>query len=119
RGTRHMIFLTMSTGVGAGFILDGRLYRGAHFLAGEVGHAPLRREGRRHAGLVGTLEAYAGGAALAERIREAIAAGGHARSLPRASARAPGWRRSARVTPTRARCSASSSRTWRRCWRRW
>jgi glucokinase len=75
RGTRNMIFVTMSTGVGAGLILDGRLYRGTHYLAGEIGHAPIRRTGRRHAGLVGTLEAYAGGAAIAQRIREDIAAG--------------------------------------------
>jgi glucokinase len=75
RGSRHMIFATMSTGIGAGLILDGRLHRGAHFLAGEIGHAPIRRDGRVHAGLAGTLEAYAGGAALAQRIREDIAAG--------------------------------------------
>jgi len=75
RGTRHMIFATMSTGIGAGLILDGRLHRGAHFLAGEIGHAPIRRDGRVHAGLAGTLEAYAGGAALAQRIREDVAAG--------------------------------------------
>ena len=75
RGTRNMVFVTMSTGVGAGLILDGRLYRGSHFLAGELGHAPIRREGRTHAGLAGTLEAYVGGASLAERIREDLAAG--------------------------------------------
>jgi glucokinase len=75
RGARNLIFATMSTGIGAGLILDGRLYRGAHFLAGEIGHAPIRREGRMHAGLAGTLEAYAGGAALAQRIREDLAAG--------------------------------------------
>jgi glucokinase len=70
-----MAFVTRSTGIGAGLILDGRLYRGAHFLAGEIGHVPIRRDGRTHAGLVGTLEAYAGGAPLAQRIREALAAG--------------------------------------------
>jgi glucokinase len=75
RGTRNMVFATMSTGIGAGLILEGRLYRGSHFLAGELGHVPIRRDGRAHAGLVGTLEAYAGGAALAQRIREDLAAG--------------------------------------------
>jgi len=79
RGTRNMVFATMSTGVGAGLILDGRLYRGSHFLAGEIGHAPIRRVGRTHAGLVGTLEAYAGGAAIAQRIREEIGSGRNSR----------------------------------------
>lgn len=75
RGTRNMVFATMSTGIGAGLILDGRLYRGSRFLAGELGHVPIRREGRTHAGLAGTLEAYAGGASLAERIRADLGAG--------------------------------------------
>jgi glucokinase len=75
RGARNLIFVTMSTGIGAGLILDGRLYRGTHFLAGEIGHAPIRRTGRLHAGLAGTLEAYAGGAALAQRIREDLVEG--------------------------------------------
>jgi glucokinase len=76
KGSRHMIFLTMSTGVGGGLILDGEIYRGATFQAGEVGHMPLQLRGRRcHCKLYGCLEAYTGGAALADRIREDIAAG--------------------------------------------
>jgi glucokinase len=76
KGRRHMLFLTMSTGVGAGLILNGELFRGAGFRAGEVGHMPLVRGGRRcHCGLRGCFEAYVGGAALADRIREEIAAG--------------------------------------------
>jgi glucokinase len=75
RGTRNMVFATMSTGIGAGLILDGRLYRGSRFQAGEIGHAPIRRDGRIHAGLPGTLEAYAGGAAIAARIREEMTSG--------------------------------------------
>ncbi|RMD95756.1 MAG: ROK family protein, partial [Calditrichaeota bacterium] len=38
RGTRHFIFLTFGTGLGAGLILNGQLYEGANHLAGEVGH---------------------------------------------------------------------------------
>jgi glucokinase len=76
RGTRHLVYVTMSTGVGAGLILDGRLYRGAHFQAGELGHVPIRRSGRLSAsGLPGVLEAYTGGAALAAHIREDLRAG--------------------------------------------
>ncbi len=47
QGTRHLIYLTMSTGLGAGLILDGRLYRGASDQAGEVGHMPVVPGGRR------------------------------------------------------------------------
>jgi glucokinase len=70
RGSRAFAFLTMSTGVGGGFVLDGRLYRGARYGAGEVGHMPVVPNGRLCAcGLYGCLEAYTGGAALAARLR--------------------------------------------------
>jgi glucokinase len=59
----------MSTGVGGGLILGGRLYRGAANLAGEVGHLPLVWGGERCAcGLRGCLEAYIGGAAWSRRL---------------------------------------------------
>ncbi|HVH20096.1 MAG TPA: ROK family protein [Myxococcota bacterium] len=65
-----LVYLTLSTGVGAGLVLDGRLYRGAHDLAGEVGHAPIVWDGELCAcGLRGCLEAYVGGAAWTRRLR--------------------------------------------------
>ena len=76
QGASNLIYLTMSTGLGAGLVLDGRLYRGATYQAGEVGHMPLVPDGRLcSCGLRGCFEAYAGGAALAEIIREDIANG--------------------------------------------
>ncbi len=76
RGTQSLLFLTMSTGVGGGLILDGRLYRGRHFQAGEVGHLEIEPGGRLcGCGLRGCLEAYTSGANLAARIREDIASG--------------------------------------------
>ena len=45
RGTRHMVFLTMGTGLGAGIIADGRLLRGASGQAGEIGHVRLSADG--------------------------------------------------------------------------
>ena len=45
RGTRNMVFLTFGTGLGAGLILDGRLYEGANGMAGEAGHLRLAAEG--------------------------------------------------------------------------
>ena len=82
RGRRNLVFLTMSTGVGAGLILDGRLYRGARYLAGELGHVPIVPGGRPcNCGLRGCLEAYTSGNALAERIREDLERGRGARIL--------------------------------------
>jgi glucokinase len=70
RGLRDMVYLTMSTGIGGGLILDGRLYRGPHGNAGELGHIPIEAGGERCAcGMRGCFEAYAGGAAWAKRLR--------------------------------------------------
>lgn len=80
RGARNLLFLTMSTGVGGGLILDGRLYRGSRFQAGEVGHIPVQPNGRLcGCGLRGCLEAYTSGANLSARMREDLAAGADTR----------------------------------------
>ena len=85
QGSRNMIYLTMSTGVGAGLILDGRIYRGARYQAGEIGHAAIVPMGRLCAcGLKGCLEAYTSGSALAEIIREDIERGAETQILERA-----------------------------------
>ena len=47
RGTSDLLYLTGTVGLGAGLVVDGRVQRGAHGLAGEVGHAPLGEPGRR------------------------------------------------------------------------
>jgi glucokinase len=66
RGTRNMVYITWSTGIGGGLIIDGKLHRGSHGTAGEIGHmiidpnGPLDRCGQR-----GCLEAFIGGANLA------------------------------------------------------
>ncbi len=76
RGARSLVYLTMSTGVGAGLVRDGRLWRGHHFQAGEIGHMPIEPGGRLcGCGMRGCLEAYVGGASLAARLREDVAAG--------------------------------------------
>jgi glucokinase len=69
RGFDHLVYLTMSTGVGGGLILGGRVYRGVHCGAGEIGHVPVEWDGERcSCGLRGCLEAYVGGAAWARRL---------------------------------------------------
>lgn len=45
KGCRHMICMTLGTGVGAGLILDNHLYLGGGFMAGELGHMPLNEKG--------------------------------------------------------------------------
>ena len=64
-GCREMAFLTMGTGIGAGLILNGALYRGRHDLAGEVGHATVFPDGPTcPCGKRGCLEALASGTAI-------------------------------------------------------
>ena len=76
KGSRHMIYMTISTGIGGGLVLDGRLYRGANGGAGEIGHVPLVADGPRcGCGAHGCLEALASGTAIARRARELMAEG--------------------------------------------
>jgi glucokinase len=70
RGCSDMVYLTMSTGVGGGLILDGRLHRGHTGKAAELGHLPIEWDGEPCAcGMRGCLEAYVGGAAWTRRLR--------------------------------------------------
>jgi glucokinase len=71
RGFHHVAYLTMSTGVGGGLILGGRLHRGVFASAGELGHAPVEWDGDPcSCGLRGCLEAYTGGASWTRRLRQ-------------------------------------------------
>lgn len=89
RGTRNMIYLTVSTGVGGGVVIDGRLHRGPTGNGGELGHVTVDWRGRpcRGCGRRGCLEAYASGTSIAERAQEAGMAGATAEDVA-ASARA-------------------------------
>lgn len=74
RGTRHLLGLTLGTGVGGGLVLDGRLYRGARGAAGEVGHVSVNRFGPRcNCGSFGCVERYVGAAHIVDRALEALA----------------------------------------------
>jgi glucokinase len=66
QGTRNMIFLTMGTGLGAGIILDNKLYSGSNDLAGEVGHVRLTRTGPVGHHKAGSVEGWASGGGLAQ-----------------------------------------------------
>ena len=66
RGTRNMVYITWSTGVGGGLIINGTLHRGAHGTAGEVGHMIIDPNGPLdQCGQHGCLEVFCGGANLA------------------------------------------------------
>lgn len=74
RGTRHMLMLTVGTGIGGGAVLDGRLYRGSRGYAGEFGHMPVTIDGPACAcGSHGCLETLASGTALGRMARERAA----------------------------------------------
>lgn len=66
RGSNNMAFLTFGTGLGAGLILDGRLYRGITDMAGEVGHIRLEPSGPVGYGKAGSFEGFCSGAGLAQ-----------------------------------------------------
>ena len=65
RGCNNMAFLTFGTGLGAGLILDGRLYSGASDMAGEVGHIRLAADGPIGYGKHGSAEGFCSGGGIA------------------------------------------------------
>lgn len=82
RGHDHMVFLTVSTGVGGGLILGGEIYSGAFGGAGEVGHIVVVPEGPTcSCGNRGCLEAVASGRAIRRRAVELISGGNGRRIL--------------------------------------
>lgn len=66
RGAGNMVFLTFGTGLGAGLILNGRLYSGTNDNAGEVGHIRLDRFGPVGYGKSGSFEGFCSGGGLAQ-----------------------------------------------------
>ncbi|WP_029073761.1 ROK family protein [Kaistia adipata] len=76
RGTASMVFVTVSTGIGGGVIVDGRLLHGRRGLAGEIGHMAISdRPVRCACGSTGCFEALASGTALAREAAERVRSG--------------------------------------------
>ena len=69
RGRAHVLAVTVGTGVGGALLLDGRLWRGVHHNAGEIGHLPVPGFGDRRCtcGAAGHLESVSAGPAMAAR----------------------------------------------------
>lgn len=77
-GTRWFVYITVSTGIGAGIVIDGTLLTGARGVAGELGHICIDPNGPIcNCGNRGCLEALASGTAIARRYNE-LAGSGHA-----------------------------------------
>ncbi|MGH3544868.1 MAG: ROK family protein [Mycobacteriales bacterium] len=90
QGRDNLAYITVSTGVGGAFLLNGRVHRGRHGLAAEVGHLPVRADGECLCGGTGHLEAFASGPAIARFAEAGLAAAPRIDSLLRDAARGGG-----------------------------
>lgn len=73
KGSKNMVFITVSTGIGGGAIINGNLFRGSTSNALEVGHATVMKGGPRcGCGNTGCAEAVASGTAIMKRAKEAL-----------------------------------------------
>jgi glucokinase len=76
RGSNILVGLTLGTGIGGGFVVNGEIHHGASDVAGEFGHTTIDSTGRKcKCGNYGCLEAYASGPNIAARAVEGIEAG--------------------------------------------
>ena len=78
KGLDDFVFIAIGTGIGAGVIIDGKLHRGSHFLAGEVAYFPMTPEELREPGWDHCLESDVGGRAMQAKAIELL--GEHVRS---------------------------------------
>lgn len=72
---QNLAYVTIGTGIAAGLVLQGKLYRGTHNMAGEIGHMVIEPQGPRClCGNLGCLESLAAGPAIAKAAQQAVAA---------------------------------------------
>ncbi|MEE8360136.1 MAG: ROK family protein [Candidatus Omnitrophota bacterium] len=77
KGCRNLICVTLGTGVGGGIILNGNIYRGSTFSAGEIGHIPLNEKGPRcNCGGFACIESYIGNKYMMKELARKIKSGG-------------------------------------------
>lgn len=68
RGVKNLVCMTLGTGVGGGLVLDGKIYRGEGYAAGEIGHIPLNEQGPAcSCGGYGCFERYVGNKYIQEK----------------------------------------------------
>ncbi len=76
RGVDNLVYIKVGTGIGAGLLIDGQIYRGTTGCAGEIGHVTIEENGPLcTCGNRGCLEALAGGRAISQKAIQAIKAG--------------------------------------------
>ena len=103
RGSRNLVYYTVSTGIGGGIVINGEIYRGSDGNAGELGHVPILPDGPACAcGNRGCLEALCSGTAIGERAASAIQQNAH-RGRGIQSAAGPGARITAKAVFDAAR----------------
>jgi len=83
KGAKNMIFLTFGTGMGAGLILDGKLYSGTNGTAGEVGHIRLDADGPAAYGKAGSFEGFCSGAGIAAMGKKMLSIYNGKTTIPR------------------------------------
>lgn len=85
RGVEHMVYITQSTGVGGGIIINRRMLVGSQGLAAEIGHMTIDlSKDNPEFGVVGTLEGLAAGPDIAARAQRRLAAGASSAAVARA-----------------------------------
>ena len=72
KGTRNMVFMTFGTGLGAGLILDGKLYTGTNDNAGELGHMRLADYGPVGYGKAGSFEGFCSGGGIRQLAQSLV-----------------------------------------------
>ena len=81
---RNLAYIKVATGIGAGLIIDGRIFRGSYGIAGEIGHTAIDASGPHcECGLNGCLTTIIGTRFLLERAASHLRASGAARPAPR------------------------------------
>ena len=88
-GLQNVVGLTLGTGVGGGLILDGRMYRGSQFAAGEIGQMSIHMNGvSGHYGNLGALEKYVGNNQIAEHAQRIYSQAGLHRDVSQCTPKA-------------------------------
>ena len=85
KGLQSVIFLTFGTGLGAGLILDGKLYCGASDNAGEIGHVRLEKDGPVGYGKAGSCEGFCSGGGIKQLGIKAMIESGETSPLYKAA----------------------------------
>lgn len=91
KGSRHMVMVTLGTGVGGGIVVDGKLYTGFNDAAGEIGHMVVAADGVPcNCGRKGCLECYASAPGMIRLARTALDEGGESslQTIPALTAKA-------------------------------